>query len=506
MSYRSMLKQTETITKVEIRRAFFSRRAFWIYALALFPSIIFLGNSIQVKTRSASLSAGGVTAPALVDGIREGESPEDIISRLGESRRSRQWTSQRRARGEGEQGGITVHTVDPAHEARYVRLNIMRPTYTRDQTARIYGFEVYGDSETDLALNRPATGSSPCSPEESPEKALNGSVSGGAGDRWCSHGWNTFLQVDLGDVFPVRRIIIKHAGAGGESEELNTSLFTVLAGSDNRMFTTIVNPTGARLVDEITSHQRLTYFDGRREANLNFEDGKLVAKDIRLLASFEEDRKIFAGVFHHFYLRLAIFFGCLGIFMNLFRGEMLDKTLHIWFLAPVRREVLLAGKFGAGLIASTVIFTAGVLLSYVIMLWAHNPLEVSAFHQGGGLYHAFWYAAAAVFACLGYGSVFLAAGLLVRNPVIPAAVLLAWENINGFLPAFLQKFSVLHYLQSLSPVPPPVNSDMPALLQLLLAPAEPASRFEAVAGLLTLTAIILFIACRVIRRMQISYG
>ena len=42
--------------------------------------------------------------------------------------------------------------------------------------------------------------------------------------------------------------------------------------------------------------------------------------------------------------------------MNLFRGEMLDKTLHYWFLAPARREVLLAGKYLAGLIAAVVIF------------------------------------------------------------------------------------------------------------------------------------------------------
>jgi len=30
---------------------------------------------------------------------------------------------------------------------------------------------------------------------------------------------------------------------------------------------------------------------------------------------------IFAGVFQFFYLRLAIFFGCLGMFMYLFRGR-----------------------------------------------------------------------------------------------------------------------------------------------------------------------------------------
>ena len=41
-----------------------------------------------------------------------------------------------------------------------------------------------------------------------------------------------------------------------------------------------------------------------------------------------EDSLVFAGLFHFYYLRLGIFFGCVGIFSNLFRGEMLEKTLH----------------------------------------------------------------------------------------------------------------------------------------------------------------------------------
>ena len=67
---------------------------------------------------------------------------------------------------------------------------------------------------------------------------------------------------------------------------------------------------------------------------------------------FGQDTNIFATVFQVFYLRLAVFFGCLGIFMNLFRGEVLDKSLHYYFLAPVKREVLLAGKFAAGFVCS----------------------------------------------------------------------------------------------------------------------------------------------------------
>jgi hypothetical protein len=120
--------------------------------------------------------------------------------------------------------------------------------------------------------------------------------------------------------------------------------------------------------------------------------------------------------------------------------------------------------------------------------------------------HAFWYAIAAIMGCIGYGSVFLATGLLLRNPIIPAAILLGWESINNFLPEILQKFSVLYYLQSLCPVPIPLDDSMPGLLQLLLAPAEPASHFGAIVGLLAVTVFVLWIAGMAIRRMEVSYS
>ena len=140
------------------------------------------------------------------------------------------------------------------------------------------------------------------------------------------------------------------------------------------------------------------------------------------------------------------------------------------------------------------------------MLWTHNPVEVRSYWQQAGMSHAFWYTVAAVLGCIGYGSVFLATGLLMRNPIIPAAVFLGWEGINGFLPEMLQKVSVLYYLQSVCPVPAPLDNDMPAILQLLLLPAEPASRAGAILGLLAVTAIVLWIARVAIRRMQVSYS
>ena len=507
MDRQRRVKQAWTIARIELRRAFFSRRALWVYGLALFPAVIFFFYNLSIQIRRSSLQSGSLTTPALIDSIRIGERDEDILARLGKTKRDYRWQSNIRVRDKEEKSGITTHKIDPAYEARYVRLNIMVPTCSSDRTTRIYEFEVYGpDGATNLALHRPVTGSTPCSADEGPEKAVNGSVSGGTKDRWCSHEPRSYLQVDLGEPRPIGSIVIRHASAGGESAEFDTCRFSVQATNDNKIFATVVGATGTRLVEEITWHRNLVYFDGRREVQLNFTDGRLTAKNAKPLVDFEEDRKVFAGVFQFFYLRLAIFFGCLGIFMNLFRGEMLDKTLHFWFLAPARREVLLAGKYGAGLIASSVIFGFGTLACIAVMLSGHSSAEVQQYWQSVGQAHLFWYTAAAVLGCIGYGSVFVAAGLLLRNPIIPAAVLLAWESVNGFLPALLQKLSILYYLQSLCPVPAPVDADMPALLRLLLAPAAPASKAGAVIGLLAVTAVVLWLAALAIRRIQISYS
>src|SRR5262249_38295542 len=150
-----------------------------------------------------------------------------------------------------------------------------------------------------------------------------------------------------------------------------------------------------------------------------------------------------------FFLRLAIFFGCVGVFTNLFRGELLDKSLHYYLLTPLRREVLVIGKYLAGLIATIVIFTTSTALQLWTLSWHFERSEISAYLDGPGWDHALAYLGVTVLACVGYGSVFLAAGLLFKNPIIPAAAVEVWESLNIFLPAALKKISVIFYLQSL---------------------------------------------------------
>ena len=503
----SRARQAWTIARIELRRAFFAKRSLWVYALALLPSVIFFGHGLEVKLRYDRLARGGMTNAALIDSVRVGEPIDEVKKRLGKPTSENSGTRIRRERQRTGNAGTTTHVIDPMVEARIVRLNVTRASYSGEPMAKIYEFEVYGpDGRENFALHRPATGSPPCNQDQGPEKAVNGSVSGGQSDRWCAQGWRSFLQVDLGTPRPVTRFVVKHASAGGENQDADTSEFNIQLSNDGKIFRTMVSSSGVGLVEERTDYRRLVYFDGKREARFHFADGKMEARDIDRVLVFEEDRLIFAGIFQYFYLRLAIFFGCLGIFMYLFRGEMSNRTLHYWFLAPARREVLLVGKYAAGLIAAAVIFGGGALLAFAAMVWPHDAVEVQAYWNAGGLRHAFWYAAAAVLGCVGYGSVFLALGMYFRNPIISAAVLLAWEGINGILPHALQKMSVLYYLQSLCPVPAPMENDAPMLIRLLAAPAAPASRPGAIFGLLLLTVFVLWIASFAVRRMQISYG
>jgi len=96
---------------------------------------------------------------------------------------------------------------------------------------------------TNLALNRPATGSAACASTEGPEKAVNGSTTGGNSDKWCSAASTRYLQVDLGATASVTGFAIAHAGAGGEPVSYNTRAFGIQLSADGTTWTTAVTVT-----------------------------------------------------------------------------------------------------------------------------------------------------------------------------------------------------------------------------------------------------------------------
>jgi len=217
-----------------------------------------------------------------------------------------------------------------------------------------------------------------------------------------------------------------------------------------------------------------------------------------------EDFAAYAAEFQVYYLRLAVFFGCVGIFMNLFRGEVLAKTLHHYLLAPVRREVLVAGKFLSGFVAAVVLFCAGTLFSFLITASHVARLRNQEFLADPLGAHLAAYLGVTVLACLGYGAVFLVMGLLFRNPIIPAVAVLIWESITIFVPPLLKQFSVIYCLESLCPVRVPFRGGGASAL--FAISGEPVSAWLAVPGLLLLAAALVALSALRIRRLEVNYG
>lgn len=103
-----------------------------------------------------------------------------------------------------------------------------------------------------IAANHPATGSAPCDPSQTPDRAFNNSASLGPDDKWCSSAENSFLQVDLGAKVTVNRFVVEHAGAGGDDFLLNTRAFNIQVSTDGANFDTVENVVGN--IQSITTH------------------------------------------------------------------------------------------------------------------------------------------------------------------------------------------------------------------------------------------------------------
>lgn len=208
---------------------------------------------------------------------------------------------------------------------------------------------------------------------------------------------------------------------------------------------------------------------------------------------------VFAAVYRHLWLAVMVFFACAHVFGNSVRREVLERTLHFYLLLPVRRELLLAGKYLGAVVAVGSVFAAAVAATLLIAyLPAGGPAMGAFFLHGPGIGHLFAYLGVTLLAVVGYGSVFLTLGLFFRRPAVPVLAIFGWEWINFLLPPLLKRISVSYYLGSLTPVPVPEGPF--ALL------ADAPSPVAAVVGLLVLSVVLLAVSGWKLRRTEILYG
>jgi len=234
----------------------------------------------------------------------------------------------------------------------------------------------------------------------------------------------------------------------------------------------------------MTFVNRFTHFSGSADAS-----------------AFQEHTDVLDGIIQLYYVRLGLFFACMGIFSWLFRGEMVERTLHFAFLSPVRREVLVVGKFLAGAITAIIFFETALLGCSYFVYSRFGAMGMSYMFHGPGLHQLGSYMLVMALGVLGYGAVFLGLSLVFKNPIVPGAVFFGWEMITPILPRTLQILSITFYLKQLYPVPVTTSG----ILSLFTVVPEPLSSFTAIFGLLCFTAAVLVFCCYRIRKVEITY-
>jgi ABC-type transport system involved in multi-copper enzyme maturation permease subunit len=214
--------------------------------------------------------------------------------------------------------------------------------------------------------------------------------------------------------------------------------------------------------------------------------------------SIENAREIFGFIFSVLGLNGVIFFGCAAIFTNLFRGEILDRSIHYYLLTPVRRDVLVIAKYFAGLSSAFILFSLSTVISFLLLYLPYGLEQlISDLSNGIALQQLGQYLGITLLACLGYGSIFMATGILMRNPFIPIVLIAGWETIHFILPPALKLFSIMHYLKGLLPIP--LDEGPFAVI------VAPPPLWVSIVGMLGLSALAVAISIFLLKRLEVKY-
>ena len=206
--------------------------------------------------------------------------------------------------------------------------------------------------------------------------------------------------------------------------------------------------------------------------------------------------EVYVNLYHLLIVRIVLFFGCLALFLNLVRGEVEERTFHYLLLTPVRRPLLILGKYIAAVGSAWLLFLTTTIGSFLIM---HLPQGLGSAFTGPALRQLAAYAGMTILGSLGYGAAFLLLGTLLRSPGPLLALFFAWECGEFLLPPLLKQLSVVHYIKALTPAP----IDTPGPFALL---AEPTPVPVAVLQVLLYATIMVSIAAWSASRADLDYG
>jgi len=218
----------------------------------------------------------------------------------------------------------------------------------------------------------------------------------------------------------------------------------------------------------------------------------LVPVLLTLLVRVIEPKEI-GGFFSH--LLLSLYFQLLIPVLALFFGssivnEELDgKTLVYLTTVPVRRRAVLLGKYLAAFMLGVLLIGGGFLLCFLAGFLTRLG-EPEAWAQLGV------FLGTALLALFCYASLFAALGAFMKKSILVGLFFVfGWESVVQYFPGVTQKFTIVHWIKSLLPVPPDRNS-------FLVFQLQPSPPLQSVLTLLVVGALFLWLAVFIFERKE----
>lgn len=203
---------------------------------------------------------------------------------------------------------------------------------------------------------------------------------------------------------------------------------------------------------------------------------------------------IFGGMIWLLYLRFVV--PVLGAFYgtSLISDEVEDRTITYLFTRPVPRGAIIIGKYLAYLVCTGLVVLPSVTAVYLLI----TPVA------GGSIGATFPQLLTDLgLLALGlavYGAVFALIGALVPRPLVAGLILVfGWEQVALFVPGYLRRFTVAHYLQSLVPHSMPQDDTVTAIQSLF---SEPPAPVTSLLWLAVILGVALWLAARTVEKRE----
>ncbi|MCU0237592.1 MAG: ABC transporter permease [Acidobacteria bacterium] len=200
-----------------------------------------------------------------------------------------------------------------------------------------------------------------------------------------------------------------------------------------------------------------------------------------------------AGFFSHFMLSLyfqllipvlALFFGT-----SIVNEELDNKTLVYLTTVPVPRRAVLLGKYLAAILLASLLVASGFLLCFLAA--SFTRLGDPAAWEELGLFLG-----TSLLALFCYSALFSALGAFMKKSILLGLFFVfGWESVVQYFPGVTQKFTIVHWVKSLLPVPPGQNS-------FLIFQLQPSPPLQSVLTLLVAGALFLYIAVFIFERKE----